>query len=443
MIRKYIFCLVLTLILIECSIMAQERAIRPVEENLRQALVIGNANYAHTGVLRNPVNDAKAISSMLRSLGFTVTAITDADQPQMDLAIRKFGEELRGSDAIGLFYYAGHGTQIKGENYLLPVEINPSTEADVRYRGVPVGQLLGQMEEAGNNMNIVILDACRNNPFPRSFRSTDRGLAQVTAPTGSFISYATAPGQVADDGKGDNGLFTSKLLQHMPTPNLKLEEVFKRVRIDVQKESGGEQVPWDASSVTGDFYFNPINDQPTLVPQVVTVSPEKFEPSLNTRFDEFIVALKRGDNSKAGNLLKSIKKENQYDQFTRFLNSKSAESKYEIGMLYFNGKFVEKNNDQSFQWISKAAHQGHAVSQTTLGYFLEKGIGTSRNTAEAISWYTKAADQNEPVALYNLANAHLTGRNLPKNVAVAREFFRKASALGHVQSTTMLRQLEK
>ncbi|NBQ26157.1 MAG: hypothetical protein EBU26_18235, partial [Verrucomicrobia bacterium] len=125
------------------------------------------------------------------------------------------------------------------------------------YDAVPVGKLLGQMEVAENGMNVVILDACRNNPFARSFRSNSRGLAQVIAPTGTFISYATAPGSVAADGEGDNGLFTAKLLKHMTTPGLPLERVFKRVRVDVQRESNNQQVPWDSSSVTGDFYFVP------------------------------------------------------------------------------------------------------------------------------------------------------------------------------------------
>ena len=265
MIRKHSIFFVLLLLLIVPTSWAQERAIRPVETNVRQALVIGNSKYTHTGPLRNPANDAEAISSTLKQLGFNVMTLTDADQRQMDQAIRKFGADLRGSNGVGLFYFAGHGMQIEGENYLLPTDINPSNEFDVTYDAVPVGKLLGQMEVAGNGMNVVILDACRNNPFARSFRSSSRGLAQVIAPTGSFISYATAPGDVAADGEGDNGLFTEKLLQHMITPGLRLEEVFKRVRADVQQDSSNKQVPWDSSSVTGDFFFVPAEGVTTTV----------------------------------------------------------------------------------------------------------------------------------------------------------------------------------
>jgi len=265
MLRKHSIFFVLLLLLIMPTSWAQERAIRPVETNVRQALVIGNSKYTHTGPLRNPANDAEAISSTLKQLGFNVMTLTDADQRQMDQAIRKFGADLRGSNGVGLFYFAGHGMQIEGENYLLPTDINPSNEFDVTYDAVPVGKLLGQMEVAGNGMNVVILDACRNNPFARSFRSSSRGLAQVIAPTGSFISYATAPGDVAADGEGDNGLFTEKLLQHMITPGLRLEEVFKRVRADVQQDSSNKQVPWDSSSVTGDFFFVPAEGVTTTV----------------------------------------------------------------------------------------------------------------------------------------------------------------------------------
>jgi len=236
-----------------------ERAVRPVAQVIapdqRQALVIGNSEYTHAGVLRNPVNDAQAISDTLRQLEFEVMTLTNASRREMEQSIRDFGKNLQGRNGVGLFFYAGHGMQIDGENYLLPIDIDPVTEEDVRYDAVPLGRLLGQMRSSGNQMNLIVLDACRNNPFARSFRSSSKGLAQVIAPTGSFISYATAPGQVAADGEGDNGLFTAKLLDHMKTPGLKLEDVFKQVRVDVQQESNNRQVPWDSSSLTGDFYF--------------------------------------------------------------------------------------------------------------------------------------------------------------------------------------------
>ena len=233
----------------------------------------------------------------------------------MERAISEFGRRLRGG-GIELFHYAGHGMQVDGENFLLPVDIDPSTEADVHYDAVPVGKLLGQMEAAGNGMNIVILDACRNNPFARSFRSASKGLAQVSAPTGTFISYATGPGKVAADGEGGNGLFTEKLVAHLATPGLKLEEVFKRVRVDVQRESAGKQVPWDSSSVTGDFYFAGISQQITAVAapttpvqQTQTTKPQSSaSPAAVTASPEAEKLWKRYQLAKTRKLVSILKK---------------------------------------------------------------------------------------------------------------------------------------
>jgi uncharacterized caspase-like protein len=219
----------------------------------RVALVIGNAAY-ESSPLRNPVNDAEAVGLTLRDLGFQVTTLKNASQQDMEVAMDEFGKKLR-DGGVGLFYYSGHGIQVEGENYLVPVDASISTESAVRYKAVPAGLMLAQMKDAGNDMNIVILDACRNNPFKRSFRSAQQGLAQMDAPKGTFISYATAPGSVAADGEGNNGLYTSKLIQHLREPGLKIEEVFKQVRADVQRESNEKQTPWESSSLVGDFYF--------------------------------------------------------------------------------------------------------------------------------------------------------------------------------------------
>ena len=266
MIRKQLICYLLMTLLFVPIAWSQERAIRPANQqsnaDVRQALVVGNSTYTSAGMLRNPVNDARAISNTLSQLGFEVTTITNADQQEMEQSIRDFGKQLRDQKGVGLFYYAGHGMQFDGENYLLPVDINPSTETDVRYDAVPLGKMLGQMQNAGNHMNVVIIDACRNNPFARSFRTFNPGLAQVTAPEGTFISFATAPGKIAADGDGRNGLFTSKLLRHLKTPGLKLEEVFKRTAADVYRDSNKQQTPWVQYAVIGDFYFNPASLPP-------------------------------------------------------------------------------------------------------------------------------------------------------------------------------------
>jgi uncharacterized caspase-like protein len=224
----------------------------------RLALVIGNAAYGDLGVLENPVSDARLISRSLQQAGFQVSASTDLSNDGMKRAILDFGRALRraGPDAVGLFYYAGHGVQVRGKNYLLPVGINVQDEADLDIEAVDANWVLGQMESAGNATNIVILDACRNNPFKGSFRSVERGLGRMDAPTGSFIAFATAPGDIALDGRGQaNSPYTAALARAMQEPGLPIEQMFKKVRVNVLGATGGRQTPWDSSSLIGDFYF--------------------------------------------------------------------------------------------------------------------------------------------------------------------------------------------
>ncbi len=240
----------------------------------RIALVIGNSNYK-VARLNNPVNDAVDIAEALNQLGFTVTLKTNVGQRSMEQSIRKFGKKLH-SGGIGLFYFAGHGVQVKGRNYLIPIGAKIESESDAQYEAVDAGRILGKMEDAGNKMNIVILDACRDNPFAKSFRSNNRGLTIMDAPTGSILAYSTAPGTIASDGPGRNGLYTSKILNHINKRGLKIEEMFKAVRIDVMNESNNKQVPWESSSLTGYFYFNPgigIKAAKQLTPKI-QVNPE-------------------------------------------------------------------------------------------------------------------------------------------------------------------------
>jgi hypothetical protein len=220
----------------------------------RIALVIGNGAYTSSPPLRNPPNDARDMAATLKVLGFEVISGINANQREMKRLIREFGQKLKAGGS-GLFYYAGHGVQSKGRNYLIPIDANIQSEAEVEDSGVDAALVLNYMDDAQNGLNIVILDACRNNPFSRSFRSATDGLAQVDAPTGTLIAYATAPGRVASDGTGQNGLYTSELLKQMRVPGLSATEMFMRVRAEVMKQTGNKQVPWEASSLVGTFYF--------------------------------------------------------------------------------------------------------------------------------------------------------------------------------------------
>jgi formylglycine-generating enzyme required for sulfatase activity/uncharacterized caspase-like protein len=224
----------------------------------RIALVIGNSAYANAR-LANPVNDAQLISRALRQHGFQVIQKLDAGEREMGRAVKAFGESLEaaGRDAVGLFYYAGHGVQVGGINYLIPVDADIEDEEDVPIEAVSADHILGIIEASGNRLNLMFLDACRNNPFLRTSRNARHGLAMMNAPTGIFIGYATAPGDVAKDGSGTNSPFTTAMAATMGQPGEPIESMFKRVRLSVIAATEGEQTPWSASSLTGDFSFVP------------------------------------------------------------------------------------------------------------------------------------------------------------------------------------------
>jgi hypothetical protein len=219
----------------------------------RIALIIGNSAY-HDSPLRNTLNDAEDIANALRNLGFEVTHKKNFKLGEMKSAVREFSEKLHGG-SVGLFYFAGHGVQVNGENYLIPVDAEISSEWQIEAESLGLDVILSAMVEGGSETNIVILDACRSVPIARRFRSTERGLAQVTAGKGTLVAYATAPGSVAGDGNERNGVYTQELLKNIRTPGINIEELLRRVRVGVYERTGGQQVPWETSSLFREFYF--------------------------------------------------------------------------------------------------------------------------------------------------------------------------------------------
>ncbi|MBK7652740.1 MAG: caspase family protein [Flammeovirgaceae bacterium] len=223
----------------------------------KTALIIGNGSYK-SGPLKNAVNDALDMAALLSEKGFKVILRKDASRSEMREAIREFGNEIA-EGGVGLFYYSGHGLQVDGTNYLVPLDADIQLKAEVADECVSANTVLKVMEYSNNRINIVILDACRNNPFRSFSRSDEKGITRMDPPRGakqgSIVAFATAPGDVASDGEGRNGLYTSKLMKYINTPGLKLEEVFKMSRIDVLGESVGRQTPWENNSLTGEFYF--------------------------------------------------------------------------------------------------------------------------------------------------------------------------------------------
>lgn len=357
-----------------------QRAVTIKETDRRLALIIGNGDYK-SSPLKNPLNDARDMAAMLQQLGFQVIHEENATRKQMDIAIRNFGQKLS-SGGTGLFYFAGHGMQVKGRNFLIPVDANIESESDVEHESIDAGKVLGKMEDARNPVNIVILDACRDNPFSRSFRSAEKGLARMDAPVGSIIAYATAPGSVAADGKGRNGVYTKYLLDAMVAGNQTIEQVFKMVRNSVITETKSKQIPWESTSLRGDFYFNPggtkISAQTKQEPiTTASLTPAKKVEEQITGDKYFSMLATRGMDESIRNFEKAVKDDpGAIDEraglaIGLLLKDKKDQAKYHIMRLKDEGKMTpytrlamglyqgsEKNLDDAMYQINRSREEG-------------------------------------------------------------------------------------
>jgi uncharacterized caspase-like protein len=256
---------ILALVLALSALGAETQPARPS----RLALVIGNGAYKDSP-LPNPTNDAADMARALEASGFTVIKRENAGLREMHLALREFGDRL-GRQTTGLFYFAGHGVQVRGRNYLLPVDADIAREDEVAFAAIDVAAVMEKLDSAKNPVNIVVLDACRNNPFGARVAMMSKGLAPIDAPPGTFIAFATAPGSTAADGTGRNGLYTQHLVREIAKPGAPIEEVFKQVRAGVRKDSKSAQVPWESTSLEAAFFFRePVAEKP-----VVAASPPK------------------------------------------------------------------------------------------------------------------------------------------------------------------------
>jgi len=222
----------------------------------RHALVIGNSSYSEAP-LANPKNDALAIAERLRLAGFSVNLKLDVGRRELQQALRDYATALTKDQGIGVFYYAGHGVQLNWRNFLIPVDASIFSKADIGAQAVDLGLLMEGLTRARSPLSLIILDACRNNPFGPDFRTEFPGLSQLDAPPGTLLAYATAPGNTAADGEGSHGLYTNQLLREMMAPGATVEDVFKRVRLSVRKTSQGAQIPWESTSLEADFVFFP------------------------------------------------------------------------------------------------------------------------------------------------------------------------------------------
>ena len=262
----------------------------------RQALVIENTSYQNTKDSPPSLTTTSQVSNTLKSLGFQVTTLGNAKQRETEKAIRQFGRSLRNNGGVGVFYYAGHVVQFENENYLLPIDTELTLIEDVRYKTVPLGKLLGQMKFAGNQINIIILDACSPNPFIEGLQGVTPGMMEIKAPENTIISYACTPNTLAEKNDPE-GLFTASLLQHMKTVRVELNEVFEQTSADVAQRSNGQHIPWFSSSVSKDFFFAPNeNFLEKYAPKPVVVKNEDSNQSGVKDSDNQTVAANESDN---------------------------------------------------------------------------------------------------------------------------------------------------
>lgn len=462
----------------------------------RVALVIGNGAYQNAAPLPNPPHDATLIAETLSQLGFTLVGggpLIDADKPAMEKAIREFGRQLQGG-AVGLFYYSGHGIQVNGSNYLIPVTANIASDVDVKYELMDVGYVLDEMTHAGNRLNIVILDACRNNPFAKKgTRAMSSGLGQVNAPAGTVIGYATQPDNVAADGTGSNSPYTAALAQALHKPGLDLFGVFNEVGLEVKQATAGQQQPWlSASPIEGRFFFAgepeaapPADPDLAFWDSIKSSSASDDYQAYLAKFPDgkFAELAKRKllsdcdrlaaapndpdrlgdgvdpaamDSRRAILACKALQGHRRADYLLgRALSvanrqeeaaaafRRSAEQGYvpaeaEFAACLDAGRGVAADPQAAVSWYRKAADQGVAASQVALAAHLDQGRGLARNEGEALRWYRKAADQGVAQAQAALGLAYAAGRGVPRDDAEAVRWLRKAADQGVVQAQTRL-----
>ena len=251
----------------------------------RLALVIGNGAYPGNALV-NPPNDAADMAALLKQSGFEVIQRENASLKEMHRALREFGDRLS-RETLGLFFFAGHAVQVRGRNYLLAVDADVAREDEVAFNSLDLQAVLEKMDSARNHTNLIILDACRNNPFASKFKLANSGLAQIDAPPGTVVGFATAPGSVAADGRGRNGLYTKHLLANLGKPGARIEDAFKQVRVAVRAESDGAQTPWESTSLESELILKRAPPKPVAAPapKVVATRSISTNPGAAPRFE--------------------------------------------------------------------------------------------------------------------------------------------------------------
>lgn len=467
----------------------------------RVALVIGNAAY-ETRRLKNPRNDAELMAARLTDVGFQVLTVYDGDGAAMRNAIAEFARRLAAPDAVALFYYAGHGVQADGENYLVPLRAEIADLAGVATQGVALGRVLEVMANSKSRLNIVVLDACRDNPFrgeeTRGIGSG--GLAPVTAPSGTLIAYATAPGQVARDGDGSNSPYTAALAENLPLAGLTLEEVFRNTRRRVLEVTNGRQTPWEHSSLVGAFFFKPKMSEPEAssargdppasgderLKEIAdweaikaTKDPELLKSHV-TRYPDGLFAelaavrLSKLEAMRAqtpwswmmtGGVERDVGREQAAATFERAVKLEAdavtpsdrkvvaslyaeaaaaglPNAMFALGRAHDKGLGVARDLVEAARWYEMAADAGHAGAMAALGTMYEFGEGAAANLASALRLYRLSADANDASGLTSLAYLYATGKGVARNPREARRLYGLAADRDHPRALYNLALME-
>ncbi len=340
----------------------------------RIALVVGNSAYPKAPLM-NPRNDAQAMAKLLRQAGFTVDQQMDTSQAQLSEAAARFGKAIKDPKVkFGLFYYAGHGLQQEWRNYLVPVSADIRTAEDIKKKTVDVSELLAYMEEAKGRSFLVILDACRDDPFAGNYKPSARGLSQFDAPVGSLLAFATSPGNVAMDGEGENGLYTSNLLREFAVRGARLEDAFKRVRVSVRLASNGRQIPWESTSLEEDFYLFP-NERKIL-------TDAEQDKLLDREIASWL----------------TVKSSNDHVQLGNFIREFPSGSASELAQARLN-RLLAAQAQQEAQRVSAAAAAAEASRE------VQARVDAARKEAERAEAQRVAAEQAERARLQAAALA--------------------------------------
>src|SRR5262245_28602531 len=353
------------------------------------------------------MSDARDMAEALTGLGFTVILGLDLDKRGFDLKTREFVRALVGAD-VGVFFYAGHGLQVGGVNYLVATDAKLEAERDLDFETIKLDFVLQQMEREAKT-NIVFLDACRNNPLTRNLARTmgtrgvseNGGLAPVASGLGTFIAYATQPGNVASDGSGRNSPFTTALKKHVTETGLAISDLMIEVRRDVVAATRGAQVPWDHSALQGRFFFRPGDTPAAPSPPPAAIT----------------------SNSPANN-------DTEVGKYRKGADAGDATAMFNLGLIYQDGRGVAKDEAEAVRWYRKGADAGDPAAAINLGIMYQKGWGVAKNEAEAVRWFRKAADVGATRGMVNLGLMYEYGRGVAKNEAEAVRWYRKGADAG-------------